>query len=297
MIIKFKTRKNIYSSKQIVRYVLEIDKKGIDKAFDAPVLMRNIDHLEIEKIHKSFLANHKYVKKRKNGVAIFHEIIAVHKKDRTLTDVEIRDFMETYIRLRKAQNALTLAKSHDNGQHLHFVFSASEYKSSKALRMSKSQMENLLVDFESYHKERHPDLTFSIIHTKSPKRERRDIAEEQRNSRKEKEYQLKLRLGESRKTNKELVFEKVNALFDRVTSHDELIEKIQQEKDLQIYSYRSKLKGVILIGNSKTKYRFSTLGIDTNKILRLEKLQSRLEELKLVKEVYKSKTKIRSRGN
>lgn len=58
-------------------------------------------------------------------------------------------------------------------------------------------------------------------------------------------------------------------------------------------SNRSKLKGVIY---NNTKYRFSTLGINQEKILRLEKLQTRLEELKLIKEVYKSKNKIRSRG-
>ena len=71
------------------------------------------------------------------------------------------------------------------------------------------------------------------------------------------------------------------------------VEKIEQEKELNIYTYRSKLKGVIY---NNTKYRFSTLGISQEKIQRLEKLQTRLEELKLIKEVYKSKNKIRSRG-
>jgi hypothetical protein len=73
----------------------------------------------------------------------------------------------------------------------------------------------------------------------------------------------------------------------------ELIEKIEQEKELNIYTYRSKLKGIIY---NNTKYRFSTLGISQEKILRLEKLQIRLEELNLLKEVYKFKNKIRSRG-
>lgn len=293
MIIKFKTRKNIYSSKQLVFYVLEIKKKGIDNAFDAPVLMRNIEHLDVTKIHKSFLANHKHLKERKNGIALYHEIIAVHKNDRKLSYTEIQDFMNTYIEMRKAGNAITLAKSHDNGQHLHFIFSASEYKSSKRLRMSHSEMHKLLIDFENFHKEKYPDLTFSIVHTNKPQREKRNIAQEQKNNRKEKEYQLKLRLGKNKKTNKQLVFEKVNVLFDAVTSHEELIEKIQQDKELQIYTYRSKLRGVIFNNN---KYRFSTLGIDKQKTQRLEKLQARLEELKLLKEVYRSKNKIRSRG-
>ena len=195
--------------------------------------------------------------------------------------------------MRKAGNAVTLAKSHDNGQHLHFIFRASEYKSSKRLRMSHSEIHKLLIDFENFHKQKYPYLTFSIVHTNKPQREKRNIAQEQQNNRKEKEYQLKLRLGKNKKTKKELVFEKVNVLFDAVTSHEKLIEKIQQDNELQIYTYRSKLRGVIF---NNTKYRISTLGIDKEKIQRLEKLQTRLEELQLLKEVYQSKNKIRSRG-
>ena len=59
--------------------------------------MRNIDSLEVDKIYKSFLANHKHLKELKNGIVLYHEIIAVHKKDRKLSDLEIRDFMNTYI--------------------------------------------------------------------------------------------------------------------------------------------------------------------------------------------------------
>jgi hypothetical protein len=114
-----------------------------------------------------------------------------------------------------------------------------------------------------------------------------------RNGQKKENSPKKLRLGKNKKTNKELVFEKVNVLFDAITSHEELIEKIQQDKELQIYKYRTKLRGVIFNNN---KYRFSTLGIGKEKIQRLEKLQARLEELQLLKEVYQPKNKIRSRG-
>lgn len=294
MIIKFKARKNMYSSKQLVRYVLT-DKGKIKNPFEAPVVIRNINRFEIDTIHKDYLENAKHLKKRKGGTYYLHEIIAIHKSEEKLvTKSMLQDLMSTYISMRKgAKDALVIAKSHQD-QHIHVMLSANSYKSSKRdLRMSHNEMRQLLLGFENYHKEKYPELSLSVIHTNKPQRERRNIAQEQQNNRKEKEYQLKLRLAKNKKTNKELVFDKVNLLFDIATSQQELIEKIEQEKELNIYTYRSKLKGVIF---NNTKYRFSTLGISQEKILRLEKLQTRLEELKLIKEVYKSKNKIRSRG-
>jgi hypothetical protein len=294
MIIKFKARKNMYSPKQLVRYVLT-DKGKIKNPFGAPIVIRNINRFEVDTIHKDFLENAKHLKKRKGGTYYLHEIIAIHKNEKKLvTKSMLQDLMNTYISMRKgAKDALVIAKSHQD-QHIHVMLSTNTCKSSKRdLRMSHNEMRKLLLDFENYHKEKYPELSLSIIHTNKPQRERRNIALEQQNNRKEKEYQLKLRLGKNKKTNKELVFDKINLLFDTATSQKELIEKIEQEKELQIYTYRSKLKGVIY---KNTKYRFSTLGISQEKILRLEKLQTRLEELKLLKEVYKSKNKIRSRG-
>lgn len=294
MIIKFKARKNMYSSKQLVRYVLT-DKGKIKNPFEAPVVIRNINRFEVDTIHKDFLENAKHLKKREGGTYYLHEIIAIHKNEKKLvTKSMLQDLMNTYISMRKgAKDALVIAKSHQD-QHIHVMLSANSYKSSKRdLRMSHKEMRQLLLDFENYHKEKYPELSLSIIHTNKPQREKRNIAQEQQNNREEKEYQLKLRLGKNKKTNKELVFEKVNLLFDAVSCQKELIEKIEQEKELNIYTYRSKLKGVIF---NNTKYRFSTLGISQEKIQRLEKLQTRLEELKLLKEVYKSKNKIRSRG-
>jgi predicted XRE-type DNA-binding protein len=219
MIIKFKARKNKYSPKQFVRYVLT-DKGRIQNPFEAPIVIRNINRFEVDTIHKDFLENAKNLKERKGGTYYLHEIIAIHKKEEKLvTKPMIQDLMNTYISMRKgAKDALVIAKSHQD-QHIHVMLSANTCKSSKRdLRMSHKEMRQLLVNFENYHKEKYPELSLSIIHTNKPQREKRNIAQEQQNSRKEKEYQLKLRLGKNKKTNKELVFEKVNLLFDAATS-------------------------------------------------------------------------------
>ena len=73
MIIKFKTRKNIYSAKQLVRYILT-DKGNIQHPFEAPIVLQNINRLELNTLHKDFLDNYKHQNKRKGSTALYHEI-------------------------------------------------------------------------------------------------------------------------------------------------------------------------------------------------------------------------------
>ena len=80
MIHKFKTRKNIYSAKQLVNYILT-DKGKILNPFEAPLVLQNINRLELDTIHKDFLENHTYANKRSNGNALLHEIVAISKEE------------------------------------------------------------------------------------------------------------------------------------------------------------------------------------------------------------------------
>lgn len=288
MIIKFLTRKNIYSAKQLVRYVLT-DKGKIENPFETAVF-RNINRLDINTMHRDFLDNYKnYQRKRKNGTALIHEVIAIHKLDRPhVTKEMIQDLMESYIELRQAQNALCVMQVHAN-QHIHVMLSANEVRSKKLLRMSHQQMNQLVLDYEKRHALRHPMLQNSIVHTVKPERKRRDIAQEQRNKRREKEYRMQQDLPKGKQTQKEILYQKVSKFFDTSLSKDELIAQIQESEGLQIYSYRGVIKGII--ANKKKKYKFTTLGIEKEKIQRLEKIQTRLEELQLIKETHTKKRK------
>ena len=288
MIIKFKTRKNIYSAKQLVNYILT-DKGRIKHPFEAPLVLQNINRLELDTIHKDFLDNYKYQSKRKGSTALYHEIIAISKKDRAvITNAMLQDFMHQYTKLRGAQNALVVAKSHDK-QHIHFMISSNELCSKKRLRMSQRQMKTLLLDFEKYHLETYPEIAHSTVHTNKEKSLTRNIQKEEQNKRKEKEYQLQLRFENTeKKTQKEIVAEMVQNLLQKLNSFAKFTKALQNTDDLKIYTYRSKIKGVVY---QNRKYRFTTLGIAKTKILQLEQVQERLEQLALIQEMHKKNRK------
>ena len=102
---------------------------------------------------------------------------------------------------------------------------------------------------------------------------------------------MKMRMG-VKKTQKELASEMVKELMQKVGNFSQLETYIKQNKELEIYSYRGKIKGVVF-GNRK--YRFSTLQVSKVKLQQLEKHQSRLDELRLIKEMHKG-TGERGRG-
>jgi hypothetical protein len=280
MIHKFKTRKNIYSAKQLVNYILT-DKGKILNPFEAPLVLQNINRLELGKLHVDFLDNYKYQPKRKGSTAFYHEIIAISKADSdVISKSMLQAMMYKYIELRGLQNAIVLAKSHED--HIHFMISGNELCSKTRLRMSQDQMKTLLRDFEEYHLKTYPEIIHSTIHTNKEKETSRNIQKENSNHRKEKEYQLKLRLPNV-KTQKETVAEMVQNIMKNIDNFSQFTKQIKAIETLKIYTYRSKIKGVLY---QNRKYRFSTLNIAKDKILQLEKIQSRLNKLSLIEEMH-----------
>ena len=270
MILKLKTRKNIYSAKQLVNYLLS-DKGKIKTPFDEFTHLQHINRLSLKTLHRDFLDNHKFQKKRKGSTALYHEILSIHKDDRaSVTKPILKDLTKTYIKMRGAENALVLSRVHfEKHIHIHFMISSNEYASNKKLRMSKKQMKELLREFETYHQSRYPELSNSIVHLNKQERQRTDYKKEEQNKRRENEYQMTLRTGE-KPSQKQRVYEIVDRLFNSVSNFDDLVKAINQEKEIEIYSYRGKIKGVILKENGR-KFRFSTLGFSKEKIQELFK--------------------------
>ena len=94
MIIKFKSRKNIYSAKQLVRYILT-DKGKIANPLAGPIVLQNINRLDVDTMHRDFLDNYKYLPQRKNGIAFYHTIIGIAKEDAPLvTKAMLQDIPE-----------------------------------------------------------------------------------------------------------------------------------------------------------------------------------------------------------
>lgn len=107
MIIKFKTRKNIYTAKQLTNYIL-LDKGRIEHPFASPIFLQNIDNLDLSTMHKYFLKNSKFLKKRKNSVAIYHEILSISPQDsHFVTNEMLQDMIHQYIKFRGIPTIVT----------------------------------------------------------------------------------------------------------------------------------------------------------------------------------------------
>ena len=72
--------------------------------------------------------------------------------------------------------------------------------------------------------------------------------------------------------------------MEKVANFNQFTKEIKTIENLKIYTYRSKIKGVRY---QNRKYRFSTLKISKDKIIQLEKIQDRLNQLSLIEETHK----------
>lgn len=201
---------------------------------------RHKNTVDINRIHKEFLANDKYRKKRKGGIALYHDQLSIHPEDkRHVTEPMLEDLLKKYVELRGAKNALVVAKAHLHAPnpHLHVMISGNEVKSSKTLRMSITEFETLRRTFEQYQFEQYPELTHSIAYINKD-RQRRDRTSEDRNTRREKEYQYKRRTGKA--TTKAELTKRLQNIFSSSLSVQQSLWMLSEAKDLQFSGIASK---------------------------------------------------------
>jgi len=286
MIIKLKTRVNIYSSKQLVRYLIRYDKVGNEKCFDRTTFLQNIDYLEPDRIHKSFVQNYHFQKRKASNIALRHEVISIHPEDKKYVTVSmINRLRDTYIQVRGLQNCVLLAQAHfeKKNVHIHFMISANEFRSNKKVAIGHNKLRDMLKEFERYYIKEFPMLERSLVHTKKEKQKYRDRAKMDQNTRREVEGYMKQRMPEGKKTSKEKAFKIIDKLFTESKNLEVLVSKIRAEKEIEIYTYRNVIKGVLFEGR---KYRFRTLGIEPERVQRLKEAQSRLRDLELLREMH-----------
>lgn len=276
MIIKFKTRKNIYTAKQLVEYILT-DKGNIKDPYESFVLLHNIQTVDPAKIHHEFVANDKYRKQRKGGTALYHDQISLHPKDaKHITNEVLEDLLRKYVELRGVENALVLGKAHlhEKNPHLHVMISANEIRSEKLNRMSRAEFDNLRLHFELYQRGKYPGLSHSIVHTNKPVQLSIDMALEDRHTRSEKAYQYKRRTG--KETKKESLKRVLKGIFSAEIPIQKSFKTFLETPELTFYSHQNKPIGVIY---QNRKYGFKTLGIEAGIIERIQEMEGRLNEL------------------
>lgn len=268
MIIKMLSCKQKSDIGRLVDYVLS-DKERITDIKDTFFIAQNMYARDSEGFKKAFYDNDVFRKKRKNGVVLYHEVLAFHEKDEITLEI-LEDITQKYIELR-ANDGVVLAKPHieEGHYHVHVLISGTACRSSKVMRITKKKFTEILKEIEVYQLEKYPHLSHSIVHLN--KQERVHTRQEQdRGKREERAYQAEKRMGQDQKMDKEHLSLAVRQMYAQAKDVKSFLKLINSQDKLESYFYREKLAGVKYGPNKGRKYRFKTLGITKEMLLELE---------------------------
>lgn len=203
-------------------------------------------------IVKEFTQNHKILKKRKNGVALYHEYISIkYQKGYTKEELReiIQDLTEQYTKAR-ANNCLVYAVIHEqhNQIHSHLMISGNEIESTKAHYFSQAKYEEIKDQTRKYAYEKYPKLERLEVTKKKARTKSKSI---------DREIQFKKRSGQQ--SQREKTRERIRTIFKLSQSYDEFIQYLRIEK-LDIYQ-RGNTYGFLDTVTNK-KYRLKTLELE-----------------------------------
>lgn len=257
MIIKTVSRKS--NPKQLINYACRyvVKEKANVKEKDAVILVRhNIrSGSSVEDIIKEFQTNESYrLYKRKDSVVLYHHIISFSPKDKEKISKQIlKDISNQFIKLR-APNCLNLAVAHleKQHQHIHIVTSGVQVNG-RSSRVSKQEFTHILNSIESYQQEKYPELTNS---------KNRHTAKESNNT-----NQLIEILKTQRKTVKHSLATRLNGVIGNATSSNDFFDQLVKQ-NYEPYYRNGKPQGIVFEGR---KHRFSSLGLDQESILDLDR--------------------------
>ncbi|MDL2268614.1 relaxase/mobilization nuclease domain-containing protein [Desulfosarcina sp. OttesenSCG-928-G17] len=197
------------------------------------------------------------MKKRKNGVALYHEYISL-KYQEGYTKEELReilkDLTEQYTQAR-ANNCLVYAVIHEqhNQIHSHLMISGNELESSRAHYFSQAEFEEIKNKTREYAYEKYPKLEHQEV-----KKEKIKENGKRKSKSIDSEVQLKKRTG--KQSEREKVREKLRTIFKLSKSQDDFITNMRLEK-LEVYQ-RGKTFGFLNISTGR-KYRLKTIELES----------------------------------
>jgi len=280
MIVKSMTRKT-GSFLQLLHYFIK------SEADEASRITHNLQSRPqaVGRIYEEFESNSKHIKKRKQGVVLYHEILSLSNEDKKqITPAILKDLGEKYLELRAGQ-ALAFGAVHLNTgtPHIHLMISANLLESSKKLRVNKKRFDAIKRELEAYQKMRYPFLLHSVAFGERGKSKHASRKEEERKRRLKKE-------GQETPSKKEVVKNIIATAMSEALSQSEFANKLKG-KGFELYR-RGKSVGVVEVSSGK-KYRLKTLGLAEaykEALVSFRKISRRKEELK------QSLNKSRERG-
>lgn len=185
--------------------------------------------------------------KRKNSVYITHEILSWHKDDAPqITPEKLEAMTREYMRLRGSGAFVAVPHYDKEHYHVHILASGIEYRTGKAMRLSRAELATLKKNIQQYQVERFPELVHSVV----------QHGRKQKTLISEKEYQMQSRTGKT--TKREEVRVIVQSCYEQSSSQDDFYARLEACK-LSIYWRGGKIYGVVSAGR---RYRFKKWGIE-----------------------------------
>lgn len=241
MIIKSMSRK-VPSFAQLLSY---IEREPGQEEF---CIRHNLMSRDMDRIRAEFERNGTLLRKRKNGVYLYHEIISITRA-KGLSAKEQKDRLyqiaQNYIAARCPDNLVFggLHQDKDHSYHMHLMISANRAGQQNRLRLSKGQFREIQVQLEAHVLENFPELEQTLAIGKVSDRRL-----------KKGEVELERRTGKRPK--REEVLERVQNAFDQSQDRDSFFEALGRY-DLELY-VRGKNLGVIDHESGKN-HRLKTL--------------------------------------
>lgn len=205
------------------------------------------DPRDREAVIKEFMENSEYLNRARGKNYLYHEILSLPQNDLSLERQKqiLNELSQKYLSLR-AENHLAFSSLHHDKEHthMHLMISANEFLGNKRVRLSKKEFGMIQKELEVYKNEFYPELMQTKHYQKA-----KDFSKSRN-----KEQELKKRT--KRQTKREILKEKLQTLFSRASSKEEL-EKLLSENEMNLYK-RGRTTGVKFEGKS---YRFKTLGV------------------------------------
>jgi len=209
-------------------------------------------------IIREFERNAGILKSRKNGNALYHEVISLEGGSLLRKEEIVKILGEIgreYI-TRRAPHQMAFGMVHTDAKHvhLHICLSANAVGTDKRERLSKESFSTIQKDMEQLVRQKYAELTQTPIYTKEPGKEQAKGKERLKTTQAEQE--MKKRRGEP--SRKEDIKTRIHQIFETSRTTDDLIVALQKE-GLEFYQ-RGKTVGIIDAETGR-KHRLSTLGV------------------------------------
>lgn len=249
MIIKSMSRKEATFS-QLVDYFED------GRQDDKFTVYHNVYSNNPESVKAEFNKNATFLKKRKNGVYMYHEVLSITKSSILPEDQQkeiLKDIALNYVKSRAKNNLVYGVLHHDkkDNLHYHFMISSNEIESDKKHRFSKEEFSQFKKDLETYVLQVYPKLEQKKLINKDQSNVK-EIGEKLTN----KGVELKRRTGKT--AQKDSVKERLRIIFEETKDKADFFNLMERE-NLSLYVHGNTIG--IIDRETNRKHRLTTLGL------------------------------------